>query len=278
MAGHLLLVNPRRRHRRRRMSALQRKYFGRRRHRRTSLSSNPRRRRRRAHHRRSHRRYALSINPRRRHRRRRYSLRRNPIRRHYRLRRNPTNGLSGSYSYGMLLSGGAAGAAGGVIVNWLFGALSQSFPRMLQPGTVLYPFLKIGAAMLIGQGLGSIGGRRFGQAAALGATTVVIYNQIAAPFAQQNFIPLGRYIRMAGLGSTARTSFLRTHRLRGIGRRRHGRGVYINGLGHMSPARIVRMRGMSRYVAMRGLRGPVNPRQASIPGRVGMLARFIRQQ
>jgi len=177
-------------------------------------------------------------------------------------------------SFGDLLAGGASGAVGGVVVNWLFGALSQSFPRLLQPGTILYPILKIGAAALVGQGLGSLGGRRFGHAAALGAITLVVYNQVAVPLAQRNFIPMGRYIAMRGLGSGARASFLRTHRLRGS-RRPPGGYPNFRGLGHMSPARIVRMRGLRRYVAMRGLNGPVNPNRASIPSRVGTLARFI---
>lgn len=180
-------------------------------------------------------------------------------------------GLGGGLGFGTLLAGGATGALGIIAVDWAFTLVRQAFPRIASPGTIVYPVLKILAASLVGKTLGSLtGSRRFGDAATMGAVTVIVYNQLGLPLARQMNIPLGRYVAMRGLGNgVARRSFLRTHRL--MGRRPP---MYM---GHMSPARIVRMRGLNRFIRMRGF-SPVNPNRASIPSRVGNLARFIRTE
>lgn len=261
MAGQLMLINPRRKRRtRRKMSALQRKYFGKRRRssvrrrssrpRATILAVNPRRRRR-HHHSRSRRRVTmLAVNPR----RRRHSRRH--LRRTYRLRRNPVAGGSMS-SLTNILIGGGVGALGGLGVNYLFGNIT--LPQSMQQGTTFYPFLKIGAAVLFGMGIGAVGGKRIGEAAAAGAVTIVLYNQLSSMI-QQKFpnMQLGRYIAMRGVGRRRmmRLNGMRRNRgnMRGLGRRRGMRGM-----GYMNPARVVKIRrgmnGVNRYIGMRGLNG-----------------------
>ena len=170
MAGQLMLINPRRKHRRKRkMSALQRQYFGRRGKRRsparTIVVANPRRKRRhhRHHHarRRSSRRSFVTVvrNPRRRHRRSRGMVR---------MRRNPITRDSFG-DIGNILMGGAIGAVGGIGVNMAFSKLP--LPPSMGPGTTLYPILKIGAAVLLGIGVGAVTDKKTGTAAGVGAVS-----------------------------------------------------------------------------------------------------------
>lgn len=236
MAGQLLLVNPRRRHRRRKAS-----HHRRRRSRASTIVvANPRRRRRhrRAHHRRRHV-TVVASNP-----RRRYHMRRNP--RRYRMRRNPLGLSSTRFSPVSAVIGGGVGALGAIGVNWIFGAVGQSLPSSIQQGTTFYPFLKAGAAVLVGYALGGLIGKRYAEAAAAGALTIIIYNNVA-PQLQSSGVTLGRFVHMRGMRRRRMGRFVRMKGLARSGRRG------MRGLGYMNPARVVRMRGLGRHIGVHGL-------------------------
>lgn len=269
MVGQLLLVNPRRRRRRvRRMSALQRRYFGKRRRSRrrasggsTIVVANPRRRRRRArasYRRRSHRRIHVRRNPIRR-RRHRYSRRRT-----YRMRRNPIGGSVRGFSMGDAVLGGAIGAGAAFGINAIFGQLSNMLPQSMQPGSTFYPFVKAGAALLVGYGLGSIVNKKYAQYAAAGALTLVIYNNLAPTISQSMNVQLGgmnRYVRMRGMNRYIRgMGRRRIMRLRGLARVRRQR---LRGLGY-GPMR-------NRALAGRGIGYPGIARQMG----PGTISRFM---
>lgn len=253
MAGTLMLVNPRRKRSRRRMTALQRKYFGKRRSRSsrgrrrasTIVVANPRRRRRRSSHRRrsySRRRSTVVVarNPRRRHhRRRRYSFRRNPV-----------DQYGTSLSSGLVC--GAIGAAGAFGVSWLMGNIP--LPPQIQQGTIAYPIVKVGAAVLLGMAAGAVTNKAIGRDVTAGAIALTVY-QFAVNQLQQSGSQVqlgrvrrfGRYVRMRGIGKYIR--------MRGMGAGpnvvRVGRRK-LRGLGYMNPARLVAIRRRNSMVAWGG--------------------------
>lgn len=155
MAAELMLINPRRRrraaHKRRKLSPLQQKYFGKSRKRRavTVVQSNPRRKHRRA---RVH------------HRRRTIHVRRNPI--------------SGNSIVSLLkntVAPAAIGAVAGVGIDYMFNNLP--LPQSLQSG-ILNPISRIGVAILLGVGVGSVSNKTVGTSVAVGGSVVALYNFI----------------------------------------------------------------------------------------------------
>jgi hypothetical protein len=278
----VMILNPKKSHKRRRrgprkMTAKQLRYFGPRKKKAAKSSprvvvvtANPRHKRR------------STVSKKRRHRR---TDNANPKRRTRRFHRNPKssrrfNFLRNPRAGGFLdntLVPAAIGAGGALAVDFLMANVSM-LPANMKQGSML-PLVKIGAALLIGLGVGAVAGEEAGGEAAAGGIIVTLYN-LTKGYMTQNMpnFRMARYVPMKGLGARRfrRMRGMRSMKGLGIRRRRMARYVAMRGLGAPRPFMAKRMRGLGASMppgmrnrgGMKGMKGLgyVNiARQASAP-------------
>jgi hypothetical protein len=199
MVGEVMIVNPRAKKRRRPMTAKQRKYFGPKRRRTIHVRRNP---------------TAVAAAPT----SKRRGRRRARVASFVSAARRRTRGVAGELGEFLTkdLMPAAIGAGGALAVDMVWPHLTF-LPDSLQTGP-LAPLVRIAGAVAVGMAVSAVGGKAMGRQAMAGALVVTVYDiakgmmaeSMAAPAPAATAHPVNAYV--------------------------DGMGVYVDGLGYISPA------------------------------------------